>query len=131
VAKDFEVHTEGLRDFRRDLKHLDPQLDKELRVELREAVGKVTAQAALLAPRRTGALARSYRPFVMQRSAGVRSRLPYAPVIEYGGTIRPRGVPILIQRSQPVTRAVERQTEQIVSEFADAVDRAARKAGWH
>jgi hypothetical protein len=126
----FEVRTEGLRDFRRDLKRMDPQLDKELRVELRDAVVKVTARAALLAPRRTGALAKSYRPFVTQRQAGIRSSLPYAPVIEYGGTISPRGTDIVIKRSEPVTRAVERETDEIVDAFGDAVERAADKTGW-
>ena len=91
----------------------------------------VAAEAAPLAPRRTGALAASYKPFVTQRGAGVRSRLPYAPVIEYGGTIRPRGVPIEIARSQPVTRAVLRQQDRAVERAGDAVDRAARDSGWH
>jgi hypothetical protein len=124
------VNTDGLRDFRRDLRRLEPEVDKELRGELRDAVGKVAAIAALLAPRRTGTLARSYRPFVTQRTAGIRSTLPYAPVIEYGGTISPRGTDILIRRSEPVTRAVQRETDRIVDEFGDAVERAADQTGW-
>src|SRR5688572_25988668 len=102
MPKDFDVNTKGLREFRRDLKRLDPQVDRELRVELREAVGKVIVQAATTAPRLSGRLARSYRPFVTQRTAGVRSQLPYAGVHEFGGTISPRGTPITIRRSAPV-----------------------------
>jgi hypothetical protein len=127
---EFHVRTDSLREFRRDLRRLSPELDKELRQEMRDVVGKVAAQAALLAPRRTGTLARSYRPFVTQRSAGIRSALPYAPVIEYGGTIAPRGVDITFRRSEPVTRAVMRETDQIVESFSDAVERAADQTGW-
>lgn len=130
MAKNFAVNTTGLREFRRDLKRIGPELDKELRVELREAVNTVAAQAAATAPRKTGRLAASYRPFVNLRTGGVRSRLPYAGVIEYGGTIRPRGTDITIRRYAPITRAVEQQTERIVEQFGDAVDRAAHRAGW-
>jgi hypothetical protein len=126
----FTVSTDGLREFRRDLKRLDPALDRELRGELRDAVVKVAARAALLAPRRTGALAKSYRPFVTQRSAGIRSSLPYAPVIEFGGTIAPRGTDITFRRAEPVTRAVMREADEIVESFGDAVERAADRTGW-
>ena len=130
MAKNFAVNTTGLREFRRDLRRIDAEVDKELRVELREAVGTVAAQAAATAPRRTGRLAASYRPFANLRTAGVRSRLPYAGVIEYGGTIRPRGTPIEIRRYAPITGAIKQHTERIVEQFGDAVDRAARNTGW-
>jgi hypothetical protein len=126
----FEVRTEGLRDFRRDLKRLDPQLDKELRDELKVAVTRVAVRAAATAPRRSGRLARSYRPFLTMRGAGVASTLPYAPVIEYGGTISPRGTPIKIRRYEPVTRAVEADANRIVEQFGNAVERAADRTGW-
>jgi hypothetical protein len=130
MPKDFAVKTEGLRQFRRDLKRLEPEVDKQLRKETREIAARVAVEAAATAPRRSGALARSYRPYVTQRGAGVRSRLPYAGVIEYGGTISPRGVPITIKRHAPVTGAIERQTERIVEAIGDAVERAADSAGW-
>ena len=91
MAQPAAIDIKGMRQFRRDLKQLDNEVDKRLRGELREIAADVAAEAAVLAPRRTGALAASYKPFVTQRGAGVRSRLPYAPVIEYGGTIRPQG----------------------------------------
>jgi hypothetical protein len=124
------IETEGMRDLRRDLKRLDPEIDKELRVELRDTVKRVAEVASGLAPVRSGALARSYRPFVTTKSAGIRSALPYAPVIEYGGTISPRGTPITFDRSEPVTRAVMRQADRVVDEFGDALERAADKTGW-
>src|SRR3954465_1154146 len=106
MAKDFDVKVDGLRDFRRDLKRTDTEAAKALQKELRQAVGKVAIEAAATAPRKTGTLARSYRPFTRGNVAGVRSNLPYAPVIEYGGTIEPKGSPVHIRRYEPVTRAV-------------------------
>jgi phage gpG-like protein len=125
VARDgVTVSTDGLRDFRRDLRRLEPEVDKELRKELRQAVAVIAARAAQIAPRQSGALARSYRPFVTQRSAGIRSALPYAPVIEYGGTISPRGAEIRFAQRLPVTTAVEQYADRLVEEFSDAVERA-------
>lgn len=109
---------------------MEPETGKALQRELKEVVGKVAAEAALLAPRRTGALAESYKAYTRGNVAGVRSALPYAGVIEFGGTISPRGTPITIQRSAPITRAVQRQTDSIVEHVGDAIDTAARRAGW-
>jgi hypothetical protein len=130
ARQDFQVSTDGLRDFRRDLRRLEPEVDKELRKELRQAVAIVAARAASLAPRQSGTLARSYRPFVTQRSAGIRSSLPYAPVVEYGGEISPRGTPIRFARRLPVTTAAEQYADRLVDEFGDAVERAADRTGW-
>jgi hypothetical protein len=127
---DVTVNTAGLREFRRDLRRLEPELDKELRKELRTAVAIIAARAASIAPRQSGALARSYRPFVTARSAGIRSALPYAPVIEYGGTISPRGAEIRFAQRLPVTTAVERYADKLVDDFGDAVERAADHTGW-
>lgn len=130
MTQHFAVGTDGLREFRRDLRRMEPDIDRELRKKLRVEVGIVAAAAAATAPKRSGRLARSYRPFVTQRSAGVRSALPYAGVIEYGGTISPRGTAIKITRREPVTRAVEAQTNRIIDAFGDAVESAADQAGW-
>jgi hypothetical protein len=117
---DVTVNTAGLREFRRDLRRLEPELDKELRKELRTAVAIIAARAASIAP----------RPFVTARSAGIRSALPYAPVIEYGGTISPRGAEIRFAQRLPVTTAVERYADKLVDDFGDAVERAADHTGW-
>jgi phage gpG-like protein len=131
MAKDFDVHVDGLREFRRDLKRTDAEVAKGLQKELKGAVAKVSIEAAATAPRKSGALSRSYRPFTRGNIAGVRSTLPYAGVIEYGGTIRPKGTDITIRKYEPVTRAVERRREQIVNDIGDAIESAAIRAGWH
>lgn len=131
MAKDVAVHTEGWRELRRDLRKFEPEIDKQLRKNVGAIIGSsVVAAASAAAPRRTGALAASYRPFVTQRGAGVRSKLPYAAVHEYGGTISPQGTPITIRRSAPITRAVERLTDRIVDAIGDAVEQAADATGW-
>jgi phage gpG-like protein len=131
ASKGFDIGTEGLRDFRRYLRKLEPELDKQLAKESKAIIGRVAAEAKGNAPFLTGALGRSYRPFVTTRGAGIRSRLPYAGVHEYGGKISPRGTPIEIRRSLPITRAVEHNTDRIVDGFGDAVEQAADAAGWH
>lgn len=102
-----------------------------VRETLKDAAGIAAETARLLAPGRTGALAESYRAFTRGNVAGVRSPLPYAGVIEYGGTISPRGVPILIQRQAPITRAIERERDAIVERLGDGIEEAARRAGFH
>ena len=131
MAKDFDVNVGGLRDFRRDLKRLDRDLPKELNKEIKQVVGKVAVEASLTAPRKSGALARSYKPFTRGNVAGIRSALPYAGVIEYGGTISPKGAPITIRKFEPITRAVERRRDQLVEDVGDAIESVSHRAGWH
>ena len=125
------VRVEGLREFRRDLKKLEPEVAKELRKDIKAAAGKVAAVASAAAPRRTGAYARSIKPYVTARGASVGSRLPQAGVLHWGGTIRPRGVDITFPARPVVSEALDRQTDRIVDELGDAVEAAAKKAGWH
>lgn len=125
------VQTQGLAQLRRDLKRLDPLIDRELRDAIREAADKVAVTAGARAPRDSGALAHSIRPFVSGAKASVGSTLPYAGVVEFGGVIRPRGVPITFRPAGMVGRAVEDHADQIVEDIGDGIDRAARRAGWH
>lgn len=128
---DVGVQTEGLAELRRDLKRLDPLIDRELRDSIREAADKVAVTAGALAPRQSGALAHSIRPFVSGAKASVGSTLPYAGVVEWGGTIRPRGVPITFKPAGMVGRAVEDHADQVVGDIWDGIERAAHRAGWH
>lgn len=127
---DTRVSIEGLADLRRDFRAIGAGLNRELNAELREAAAIASRDAASLAPRRTGRLAASYKPFARGNAIGVRSRLPYAAVHEWGGTIRPRGVPIDIRRSAPVSQAVERNADRIVEELGDRIEGLARRHGF-
>jgi phage gpG-like protein len=67
---------------------------------------------------------------VTARGASVGSRLPQAGVLHFGGTIRPRGVPIAFPARPVISEAVDRNTDRIVNELGDAVEQAARRTGW-
>lgn len=131
VGVDADIDTPGLRDFRRDLKRLQPLIAKELTGELRDISQPVVIRAASLAPRLTGELARSLRVSVQQRGVSIYSTLPQAPVLHWGGTIRPRGVPITFPRTEFISRAVEEHADRLLDDVSDGVERASHRAGWH
>lgn len=125
------VRLEGFREFSRDLKRLEPEVAKELRRDIKAAAEKVAAAARADAPRRTGAYAASIKTYVTARGAAVGSRLPQAGVVHFGGTIRPRGTPIVFTARPVISEALDRRTDQLVNDLGDAVERAARRTGWH
>jgi hypothetical protein len=125
------VHVDGLRELQRDLKRLEPETAKLLRADIKAVVGRVAAEARMAAVQRTGAYAASIRPYVTARGASVGSRLPQAGVLHFGGTIRPRGVPIVFPARPVVSEAVDRNTDRIVDGVGDAVETAALRTGWH
>jgi hypothetical protein len=130
AGRDVSVRVEGLREFRKALKRVSPELDKELRGELKTVAVAITAEARARSPKRTGAYAASIRPYMSGAKVSVGSRLPQAGVLHWGGTIRPRGVPIVFPRRPVVADAAERQADKTLDRMGDAVERAARKAGW-
>lgn len=128
--RDNAVRLEGFKEFRRDLKRLQPMVEKELRKDIRAAAARVAAEAAANAPRVTGEYARSIRPYVTARGVSIGSRLPQAGVLHWGGTIQPRGTPFAITGRPVVSDALDRRTDDIVDALGDAVEIAARRAGW-
>jgi hypothetical protein len=131
VAQQPPIHVEGLREFKRDIKRLEPEVAKDLRKDIAKAAGIVAAEASANAVRVTGAYARSIRPYVTARGVSVGSRLPQAGVLHFGGTIRPRGVPITFPARPVVSEALDRNTDRIVDALGDAVEVAAERLGWH
>lgn len=125
------VEIENGREFLRELGRIDPNFQRELKDAIREGTGKVAVTAGARAPRDSGALAHSIRPYVSGVRASVGSTLPYAGVHEFGGSISPRGVPISIKASGFVGRAIDDHADEIVEDIADGFDRAAYRAGWH
>lgn len=125
------IETRGLREFRRDLKRINPLIEKELRQAIRTAALRVRSRVVTTAPRLTGELAGSFRVSVTTRGASIYSRLPQAPVLEFGGTIEPRGVPITFPRTEFVGRAVDTEADRLVEDISDGINHAAHRAGWH
>jgi hypothetical protein len=124
------VHIDGLRDLQRDLRRLAPDARRDITRALKEGAKTIAVASAPLAARRTGALARSFRPGASMMQGYVRSRLPYAAVQEFGGTIRPKGAPVEIQPHPAATRALQLKEEQVVDHIGDALERVALKHGW-
>lgn len=125
------VEIEGLRDLRRDLRAISNEAAKDVQAVIKRAVSRVAEEAARQAPKQSGALAASYKPFTSGNLAGVRSRLPYAPIVEFGGTIAPKGAEIRFDRRLIVTRAAEREADKVVKEIGDGIEASAKRHGWH
>jgi phage gpG-like protein len=124
------VRVEGLGDLRRGLRQIDRGALKEVQQTTKRAAGLVAAEARTRAPRRSGALAASIKATTSGNRGIVRSRLPYAAVMEFGGVIRPRGVPIRIKRSEMVYGALERKQDDVLAELARGLDGVVRRAGF-
>lgn len=125
------IDTPGLRDLMRDLRAMgDRDGPRAVRSGLREGARVVSTAAGPKAPVRSGQLAASYRPGATGAKAFVRSRLPYAAVHEFGGTISPRGTPIHIRPSRPIHEAFEDKSENVIDVIGDELEKAARRHGW-
>jgi phage gpG-like protein len=120
----------GIGDLRRSLRATDRDGLKAVQAVTKAAAQLVATDARQRAPRRTGALADSIRATTSGNSGIVRSPLPYAKVHEYGGTIRPRGVPITIKRSAFVASALDDKAEEVGKALAAGFDALAVRRGW-
>jgi len=124
------IELRGARELRSVLKRTEPEADQHLKEELKTIGARVALVGAAKAPRRTGALQRSIRPYVTTRGIAIGSNLPYAGVVHWGGTIRPRGAPIQFRRRPFLEDAVEDVADWALTEVAGAFDRAVNQAGW-
>ena len=125
------VRIEGLAACRtslRQLEHIEER--REVTRALKEGAVVVALAARPLVRDVSGKLGASYRPGSSGNKAFVRSRVPYAGVQEFGGTIRPKGSPVVIKAQEPLTRALESRADRIVEKVDDALDQVFRAAGW-
>lgn len=132
------IRTEGLAEFRRDLRKLDKLIDRGMRDEIKDAADDVASEGRRDAPRSNRALgpgerhyADTIRPYVSGARVSIGSTHPGAGVIHFGGTIRPQGVPITFKPRPTVSEAVDEHADGLVEAIGDAVERAAYRAGWH
>lgn len=126
------VRVDGLRELRRDLKDLgDRDAMRELRRAIVSAADEITDLARVFSPIDTGELAAGFRSTTAGGvRAVVRNRVEYAGVHEWGGTIRPRGTAIRIDRSRMLGRAVHEGLDDFLDELADNLMAVARRRGW-
>ena len=124
------IRVEGLAQLRKDLRDMQPDARKEVTRALKEGATLVAKASGPFAARKTGKLAGSFRAGASGNTAFVRSRVPYAGVQEFGGTIRPKGAPVKIRANPAATRALERNEERIVDKVGDAIMAVAARHGW-
>lgn len=130
MADAIRIH--GLEEFQRDIKRMAPDQRREIPKALRKSAVLVHRTGMPFVARRTGTLGAAWRVGANQRDgAFVRNRLPQAGVLEFGGTIRPRGTPFTVRAQPSMTRALEARQEDIVDLVADVLDVVARRNGWH
>jgi phage gpG-like protein len=132
------VSVEGLAQLRRDLKAVEKTLPRELTTTLRRAAQPVARTAAELAPRgKTGDLERSIKAGAAGTRATIRSRLPYANVIAWGGTTGKGHRPgvggsgsVKVKPSLFPEKAADEKSEQFLNELADGLENLLGRHGF-
>jgi phage gpG-like protein len=110
---------------------MQPDVRREIPKALKEGAKLVQRAGRPYVARRSGDLAADWRIGGGQKAVYLRNRKPYAGVIEFGGTIQPKGTPFTIAAQPSMTRALEERQEQIVEAIGDALDGVATRHGWH
>ena len=132
---DLAIQIENLAEFRRALKSISPQADKEFRTTLRNYGKRALTKARGNSPVKTGALRKSIKLSVTNKEAALYSNSPYARAHEWGtkggynSQVRPRGVPIEIPRSQMLGNAVYFYRNALGYDLANLVDKTAERYG--
>jgi hypothetical protein len=124
------VSIRGFSAFRRGLRSLDVNLDRQLRDYIKEMSEEVASVARQRAPRKSGKLSKSIKSSVTQTRASVYSNLPYAAVQEWGGTIRPKGVPIKIEGRQMIYSAVKDKSADVEDHMGRLFDSISSTSGF-
>jgi hypothetical protein len=129
------IHVEGLRQFSRDLKQLEGDMPKVLRLGLNSVAGVVVDEARPRVASRSGRArgsvrAKSTRTAV--RVAGGGKRVPYYGWLDYGGRVG-RGkaqVRPFIKQGRYIYRAYFANRDRFGDLLADKLADVARQAGW-
>lgn len=90
------IKVDGLAKFRRDLKSIDPELVKELRVELLTIAQGIVSEARQLVPLRSGTAAGSLRAGASGNNAyvaGGKASVPYYGWLDFGSRTPVQGNP--------------------------------------
>lgn len=128
------IRVEGLREFARNLKKLDADLPKALRVALNEAADIVVKGARPRVPRRSGRAAasikaRSTRTAV--RVVGGSNRVPYYPWLDFGGKVG-RGKSVsrpFLREGRYIYASYFKHRDELAAGLETALIDAARAAG--
>lgn len=131
MADTIKAGFQGIQDVRRDLESVRLGLGRELTAVLRSEGDTLARKTSGLTPRGPGPQsARDSLPHVADTISGaalpggvaIVSSHPAAPVLEYGGTIAPRGVPITIRQHAMAHRGGEQDLGRLESEVSRRVN---------
>lgn len=125
------IRVEGLAGLVADVRAMQPDVRREIPKALKAGAKLVQRAGRPYVARLTGELAADWRIGGGQKQVYLRNRKPYAGVLEFGGTIQPKGTPFEIKAQPSMTRALEEKQEQIVDAIGDALDGVATRHGWH
>jgi hypothetical protein len=128
------IPIEGLRDLVRQLRRVDADLPKAMRLAANEAAQVVVDEAQRHVPRRSGKAAKSIKARSTRTAARVDSggnRAPYMPWLDYGGAVgkndsakRP-----FIADGRYVYPAFRSKRQQVEDTYRAALDRIVVSAG--
>ena len=134
------VEVIGLKEFRRDLRKIDPALQKTLRAELVD-IGKVIAEDAKAdVPVRSGRARDSIKAGMSGNNAyiqGGKATVPYYAWLDFGGVLRPTGgrtntqVRDFRKDGRYIYPAIDRARPMILDRAEKAFQNAAREALGH
>ena len=143
------VQIEGMREVKRALRDLGPDIRREFRHGVfKDAAELVAARARPLVPHRSGRLAASYRGTTRGYAGVVTSSVPYAQFIYWGGTTgkghsrsRPGSVRLpkrtftvngqSIRAANPAVHlAFDRNKGAVERLIVDGIIRVGRRHGW-
>ena len=94
MSNEEAIKVHGLNEFRRNLRELDRDLPKALRIAFNAAADNTVEAARKQVPKKTGRAAASLRTKSTQRyarAAGGSARAPYYPWLDFGGSVGREG----------------------------------------
>lgn len=128
------IKIDGLKAFSRNLRTLDSELPKALRVALNESAAVITDFAKPRVPKRTGRAQRSLKAKSTRtavRVSGGGNRAPHYPWLDFGGKVGPaRSIERpFMKDGRYIYEGYFRNKDEFVKVLEEALLRVAKQAG--
>lgn len=128
-----EIQVDGLAELRAGLHGVGKDAARELTGELRAAAQIIASAAATRTPRsrldKPEHLGDMFKARALKDGAKVTDPLPYARVIEWGGTISPRGTPYTIKGRHMLWGAAEHEKDVLIANLEKGLEAIQHKHG--
>lgn len=131
MADHARIEIEGLVSFRAALRKAQDDAPKQMNAKIKTLMGPLASHAASLAPRRTGELASSGRPFTSGKIAGIQFSAAHAPVLEFAhkgryASLSPRWGP----PARFAYKALDDEESRIRQEILATIEDVCKAQGW-